>query len=138
MLACLHIFRCNLGHRRQLSGQDKAHAVSSAVCRWSGTLEIQAGAAGSPRRRKSKYLLIHLSSNDLGMIKCLMLYVDIYEDLLHTRLVLPNTNLIWTWILPRRNWHRERNLKNCPEKKHTRTLAGCETYRGTSWSSCPT
>ena len=51
------------------------------------------------------YLIIQLGSNDLGKGKSCGLIVDIKRDIGRTRLLLPNTRIIWNEILMRRYWH---------------------------------
>jgi hypothetical protein len=51
------------------------------------------------------YLIIQLGSNDLGKGKSCGLIIDIKRDIGRTRLLLPNTRLIWSEILMRRYWH---------------------------------
>ena len=51
------------------------------------------------------YLIIQLGSNDLGKGKSCGLIIDIKRDIGRTRLLLPNTHIIWSEILMRRYWH---------------------------------
>ena len=51
------------------------------------------------------YLFIQLGSNDLGKGKSCGLIIVIKRDIGRTRLLLPNTHIIWSEILMRRYWH---------------------------------
>ena len=71
--------------------------------RWnqlSTIIELQLRLSGKHPRA----LLIHLGSNDLGHLKSSELYLNIHADLLRLRLLLPDTTLVWSSILPRKHW----------------------------------
>ena len=51
------------------------------------------------------YLIIQLDSKDLGKGKSCGLIIDIKRDIGRTRLLLPNTRIIWSEILMMRYWH---------------------------------
>ncbi|CAC5412216.1 unnamed protein product [Mytilus coruscus] len=54
-------------------------------------------------------LIIHLGSNDLGLIKGKELIEQIRLDIMRLHVLLPNLSLVWTEILPRRYWHLAEN-----------------------------
>ena len=51
------------------------------------------------------YLIIQLDSKDLGKGKSCGLIIDIKRDIGRTRLLLPNSRIIWSEILMMRYWH---------------------------------
>ena len=51
------------------------------------------------------YLVVHLRSNDLGIVPGLKLFNRIKCSLLRCKLLLPDTTIIWSDILPRLYWH---------------------------------
>ncbi|CAG2204727.1 unnamed protein product [Mytilus edulis] len=54
-------------------------------------------------------LIIHLGSNDLGLIKEKELIEQIRLDIMRLHVLLPNLSLVWSEILPRRYWHLAKN-----------------------------
>ncbi|VDI31239.1 Hypothetical predicted protein [Mytilus galloprovincialis] len=54
-------------------------------------------------------LIIHLGSNDLGLIKGKELIEQIRLDIIRLHVLLPNLFLVWSEILPRRYWHLAEN-----------------------------
>ena len=72
-----------------------------------------------------RFLLLHLGTNDLGMVSGRQLYDSIVEDLLYARLRLPHTRIVWSWMLPRCTWRHARDIKRVEiaRKKLNRRLA---------------
>ncbi|CAG2184928.1 unnamed protein product [Mytilus edulis] len=54
-------------------------------------------------------LIIHLGSNDLGLIKGKELIEQIRLNIMRLHVLLPNLSLVWSEILPRRYWHLAEN-----------------------------
>lgn len=51
------------------------------------------------------YLVVHLGSNDLGIVPGLELFNRIICSFLRCKLLLPDTTIIYSDILPRLYWH---------------------------------
>ncbi len=57
-----------------------------------------------------RWMIVHLGGNDLGQSTTRMLYDDIHRDLIYTHLRLPDTIIVWSWMLPRVNWRKVDNI----------------------------
>lgn len=73
------------------------------------------------------YLVIQLGSNNLGLMKSIELMHNINLDLLRIRLLMPNTAIVWSDILPRRYWHKAIDGK-AMEKARKRVNGGVRKY----------
>jgi lysophospholipase L1-like esterase len=55
------------------------------------------------------YLVVHLGSNDLGIVSAIELFDSIKCSLLRCKVLAPNLTIIWSDILPRLYWHNAKD-----------------------------
>ena len=60
----------------------------------------------------SNYLLVHLGSNDLGLISGFELFLQIKCSVLRCKVLAPNMTIIWSDMLPRLYWHNAKSARN--------------------------
>ena len=58
------------------------------------------------------YLLVHLGSNDLGLIPGIELFHPIKCSFLRCKVLAPNMTIIWSDMLPRLYWHNAKSVRN--------------------------
>lgn len=54
------------------------------------------------------YLVVHLGSNDLGILPDLELYQNIKCSFLRCKFLVPNMSIIWSDMWPRLYWHKSK------------------------------
>lgn len=72
-------------------------------------------------------ILIHCGGNDICSIKNGQLLYDIKTTFYNLNKFLPNTLLIWSYILPRRSWYGARNTISV-NKSRIRINRGVRSY----------
>ena len=55
------------------------------------------------------YLVVHLGSNDLGILPGAQLFYSIKCSFLRCKLLAPNMSIVWSDMLPRLYWHNAKS-----------------------------
>lgn len=63
------------------------------------------------------YLIVHFGGNDLGSENCGLLRKNLKQVLLGLMMLFPNTNIIYSCILPRLNWRYSYNDKTMEKSR---------------------
>ena len=58
------------------------------------------------------FLMVHLGSNDLGLLPGLELFHHIKCSFLRCKLLAPNMSIIWSDMLPRLYWHNAKSASS--------------------------
>ncbi|CAG2241963.1 unnamed protein product [Mytilus edulis] len=74
-------------------------------------------------------LIIHLGSNDFGLIKGKELIEQIRLDIMRLHVLLPNLSLVWSEILPRRYWHLAENQVAINSTRKRVNAAVCKIFK---------
>ena len=83
------------------------HWLGSRGLKWEGLIPmIEKSLLTQPL---PQILIIQLGSNDLGIVKGKELIELIRCDILRSRILYPDLQLIWSEILQRRYWHNANN-----------------------------
>ncbi|XP_067651601.1 uncharacterized protein [Haliotis asinina] len=93
--------------------------------RWSHFRASLNSLLASASNTSPKWLVIHLGSNDLSQTSARSIYEDIMCDLLYAKLRMPDTRLVWSFMLPRVAWPAAMDIKKLElsRKKLNRRLS---------------
>lgn len=85
------------------------------------------------------YLILHCGGNDIGNISLRILIQIFKRTLEKIQLLLPNTKIIWSQLLPRRNWRYSENIDamNKTVKRLNSSIAAAVVQNGGGYIKYP-
>ena len=125
MLGSSFIYWANKEAATRPGGLDLGLQFVGGRVTWMGTRsmhwqDFQASVSEKLQTRPApSFLLIHLGSNDLGVVSSSDLYEDIELDILRLHAMYPNIKIIWSEMLMRRYWHNA-DVGKCLENARKR------------------